>query len=72
VSVFVVTVESWDQTGNGWYHEVAVLAHAKRSAQVMASRSLTKTGHTGAHSVDVREVDHFKTGVILTSRKENP
>lgn len=70
MGVYVVTVLSWDATGNGWYHEVAVLAHTKRSAQVMASRALTKAGHTGAHSEDIREVDHFKTGVVLVRRKE--
>jgi len=70
MGVYIVTVEAWDASGNGWYYEVATLSFSKKSAQSLAARAVTRAGHTGSHSVGIQEIDHYKTGVILVTRKE--
>lgn len=70
MSLFIVTVDATDQTGAGWYFEVAVLAETERGARRMATREIVGRQHTGVHSVDARQVDPHKSAVVLVRRKE--
>ena len=67
MGLYIVTVEAWDQTGNGWYFDVVTLAHTERSARASATRSLTKLNLTGAHSVAVEKVP-LVIGPVLIAR----
>lgn len=65
MAIFLVRVEAWDETGNGDYYDVTVLAFNERSARSFATRSVGRQlGLTGAHSVEVAQLDHHSTGVI--------
>jgi hypothetical protein len=70
MSVWIVTVEAWDATGNGDYYEVATLAMTERAARRLSTRAVGAKGLTGAHSVDARTVDPYKPAAILITRKE--
>ena len=68
MGVYLVRVEAWDKTGNGWYHDVTVLAHTERSARQMATRFMAKLELTGAHSVEAAELDHSAPAVVAVHR----
>ena len=69
MSVYLVTVEAWDHTGNGDYYDATVLAFNERSARQLATRAVAKQGYTGAHSVGAVELDRATTGAILITER---
>lgn len=69
MAVFLVRVEAWDETGNGSYYDVLTLAFNERSARSYATRALARELKlTGAHSVEVAELDHRSPGVIAVHK----
>jgi len=65
MAIYLVRVEAWDKAGNGDYYDATVLAFNERSARSFATRSVAKQLElTGAHSVEVAELDHRSPGVV--------
>ena len=73
MAIYVVTVSArlTGQEDQFDLYDVAVLAHSERSAKASASRSIAhRVGYVEAHAFAARELDRYKTGVIMVNRKE--